>query len=69
MLTHCADITESSTQPAVSGFDQIWGNAMQREDFLALAASLRQFNLSQANLAFLPGTTGQPVEQVAFAQE
>lgn len=27
-------------------FSSVWGNEMQREDFLALAAGLRQYNAS-----------------------
>ncbi len=39
-------------QQSEASFSSVWGNAMQREDFLALAAGLRQFNASQADVGF-----------------
>ena len=36
-------------------FSSVWGNEMQREDFLALAAGVRQFSATQVDLAFVSG--------------
>lgn len=43
---------EFAAQQAESSFSSVWGNEMQREDFLALASGLRQFSASQADAAF-----------------
>jgi hypothetical protein len=40
-------------QAAEPTFNSVWGNEMQREDFLALAAGVRQFSASQVDLAFV----------------
>lgn len=53
---------QSNTRPEFtakkneSSFSSVWGNEMQREDFLALASGLRQFSASQADLAFVPSS-------------
>ncbi|TDV56781.1 hypothetical protein EC919_102151 [Pseudomonas graminis] len=49
---------EFAAQKNESSFSSVWGNEMQREDFLALASGLRQFNASQADLAFVPSSAG-----------
>lgn len=43
-----------NVQAAEPTFNSVWGNEMQREDFLALAAGVRQFSASQVELAFVP---------------
>jgi hypothetical protein len=49
---------EFARQTSESSFSSVWGNEMQREDFLALASGLRQFSTSQADLAFASSATG-----------
>ncbi len=49
---------EFAAQKNESSFSSVWGNEMQREDFLALASGLRQFSASQADLAFAPSSAG-----------
>ena len=49
---------EFAAQKNESSFSSVWGNEMQREDFLALASGLRQFSTSQADAAFVPSTAG-----------
>lgn len=49
---------EFAAQKNESSFNSVWGNEMQREDFLALASGLRQFSASQADLAFVPSSAG-----------
>lgn len=49
---------EFAAQTNESSFSSVWGNEMQREDFLALASGLRQFSASQADLAFASSATG-----------
>lgn len=49
---------EFTAQKNESSFSSVWGNEMQREDFLALASGLRQFSASQADLAFVPSSAG-----------
>jgi hypothetical protein len=48
-----------------SSFSSVWGNEMQREDFLALASGLRQFNASQTDLAFGPSASGYATVSMA----
>ena len=49
---------EFAAQKNESSFSSVWGNEMQREDFLALASGLRQFSATQADLAFVPSSAG-----------
>jgi hypothetical protein len=49
---------EFTAQKNESSFSSVWGNEMQREDFLALASGLRQFSAGQADLAFAPSSAG-----------
>ncbi|UZJ58646.1 hypothetical protein OKW98_18915 [Pseudomonas sp. KU26590] len=49
---------EFAAQKNESSFSSVWGNEMQREDFLALASGLRQFSASHADLAFVPSGAG-----------
>ena len=49
---------EFTAQQSESSFSSVWGNEMQREDFLALASGLRQFSASQADMAFVSSSTG-----------
>jgi hypothetical protein len=72
---------EFAAQKNESSFSSVWGNEMQREDFLALASGLRQFSATHADLAFVPsgggyatgyGTasaSGYPTEQAQLASE
>ena len=38
--------------PQEQTFSSVWGNEMQREDFLALASGLRHYNASLAEVAY-----------------
>jgi hypothetical protein len=51
--------TVQATEPT---FSSVWGNEMQREDFLALAAGVRQFSATQVDLAFVSGTLSYSTE-------
>jgi hypothetical protein len=42
-------------QASEQSFSSVWGNEMQREDFLALAAGVRQFSVGLAQMGFVPG--------------
>lgn len=58
-----ADATSTfNVQALETTFSSVWGNEMQREDFLALAAGVRQFSASHADAAFVPAALTQPVE-------
>lgn len=46
-----------TVQAAAPTFSSVWGNEMQREDFLALAAGVRQFSASQADSTFTAPTS------------
>lgn len=59
--------TAFSTPAAEPTFSSVWGNEMQREDFLALAAGLRQFNAFAHDMAFVPDAAGQSVEHAHLA--
>jgi hypothetical protein len=50
-------------------FSSVWGNEMQREDFLALAAGVRQFSATQVDLAFVSGTLSYSTEHAQLAAE
>lgn len=43
--------TSFSVQASEATFSSVWGNEMQREDFLALAAGVRQFSADMALVA------------------
>ncbi|MEX6674746.1 hypothetical protein QWI18_02295 [Pseudomonas sp. W2Oct36] len=59
MQTNQANTRQDFTaQKNESSFSSVWGNEMQREDFLALASGLRQFSANQADLAFVPASSG-----------
>lgn len=48
---------------ADTAFDSVWGIAMQREDFLLLAAGVRQFSLGMTHLALVSNTQRPAAEQ------
>jgi len=63
MQMNQAQTTHSfATDIAETAFDSVWGNALQREDFLALAAGVRQFSLEMTDLAFVSSAGAFPVE-------
>jgi len=55
-----------NVQTQEASFNSVWGNEMQREDFLALAAGVRQFS---ADLALVIGNTVYPLESVRRVAE
>jgi hypothetical protein len=61
-------ITHASfpVQAQEASFNSVWGNEMQREDFLALAAGVRQFS---ADLALLQGEAVHPERNERRAAE
>lgn len=70
MQTNLAQTTQSfMAEPAETSFASVWGNAMQREDFLALAAGVRQFSLGMADLALVSSTPHYASEQAQLAAE
>jgi hypothetical protein len=70
MQMNQADTTTGfTTQASESSFNSVWGNEMQREDFLALVAGLRQFNAFEPQMAFVSNAAGYPAEQVQHAAE
>ncbi|MFJ3468630.1 hypothetical protein ACIPO9_10540 [Pseudomonas sp. NPDC090203] len=58
--------TSFSAQASEATFSSVWGNEMQREDFLALAAGVRQFS---ADMALVAGNADYPSESVQRAAE
>ena len=56
-----------NVQAAEPTFSSVWGNEMQREDFLALAAGLRQFNAFAHDMAFVPDPVGQSADHAHLA--
>ncbi|HEY0290449.1 MAG TPA: hypothetical protein VGC62_26165 [Pseudomonas sp.] len=46
---------EFAHRPQEQTFSSVWGNEMQREDFLALAAGLRHYNASLVSVEFTGG--------------
>jgi len=70
MQTNLAQTTQSfMAEPAEASFESVWGNAMQREDFLALAAGVRQFSLGMADLTLVISTQHYAGEQTHLAAE
>lgn len=70
MQTNLAQTTQSfMAEPAEASFESVWGNAMQREDFLALAAGVRQFSLGMADLTLVRSTQHHAAEQAHLAAE
>ncbi|MFY1667885.1 hypothetical protein [Pseudomonas sp. Pseu.R1] len=57
-VNHAQTAHSFAAEVAEVTFDSIWGNAMQREDFLALAAGVRQFSLEMAELDFVSNVLG-----------
>lgn len=43
---------ECAHAPQEQTFSSVWGNEMQREDFLALAAGLRSYNAALAQMGY-----------------
>jgi hypothetical protein len=58
-----------TTQPREPSFNSVWGNEMQREDFLALAAGVRQFSVGLAQMAFVTGAPSCSTEHAHYAVE
>jgi hypothetical protein len=58
--------TSFSVQASEVRFSSVWGNEMQREDFLALAAGVRQFS---AGMALAAGSADCPLGSVQRAAE
>jgi hypothetical protein len=70
MQTNQAETTLAFTAPtAETSFSSVWGNVMQREDFLALAAGVRQFSIGLEGVAFVAGSRPCAVEQGQFAAD
>lgn len=61
--------TEFAAQQHESSFSSVWGNEMQREDFLALASGLRQFSANQADLAFASSASGYATANMAHVSQ
>lgn len=60
------------TQPSPvreASFSSVWGNEMQREDFLALAAGVRQFSVGLGQMGFTAGPLPNSSEQAHCAVE
>jgi hypothetical protein len=60
---------EFTAHKSESSFSSVWGNEMQREDFLALASGIRQFSACQADMAFVVSGNGYASEQGLLATE
>lgn len=58
-----------SAQAGETTFSSVWGNEMQREDFLALAAGIRQFSVGLEDVAYVPGALPRCVEQAKVAAD
>jgi len=58
--------TSFSVQASEATFSSVWGSEMQREDFLALAAGVRQFS---ADMALVAGDGDYPLDSVQRAAE
>lgn len=57
------------SQACEASFSSVWGNEMQREDFLALAAGVRQFSVGLGQIGFATGPLSYPGEQAHCAVE
>jgi len=69
MQMNQADNSIAFTVQAVEPtFSSVWGNEMQREDFLALAAGVRQFSATQVEVAFVSDQSGYAGESMSGAQ-
>jgi hypothetical protein len=53
LMTQAETSIAFTVQAQEPTFNSVWGTEMQREDFLALAAGVRQFSASQVDLAFV----------------
>jgi hypothetical protein len=51
------------SRPQEQTFSSVWGNEMQREDFLALATGLRHYNASLAIAGYENGRSTDAPEQ------
>lgn len=70
MQTTQADTSLASThQKGDTPFSRVWGNEMQREDFLALAAGVRQFSIGLEGVSFVPCAQAYPAEHTQYAIE
>ncbi|TDV67708.1 hypothetical protein [Pseudomonas sp. LP_7_YM] len=70
MQVNQAATTQAFTAPAAeTSFSNVWGNEMQREDFLALAAGVRQLSTHLEDVAFVPGALRYSGEQAQCAVE
>ena len=56
-----------AVQAAVPSFNSVWGNEMQREDFLALAAGVRQISANRIDEVF--STQSAVMERATVAAE
>ncbi len=50
-------------------FSSVWGNEMQREDFLAMAAGVRQLSGHSAERVLVSDTQSCPVDSCQAAQD
>lgn len=68
MQVNQAEATLSfAAQNTEASFSSVWGNEMQREDFLALASGVRQISVTQ--MAFMATGLTTSVEQPQGAAE
>ncbi|WP_268796758.1 hypothetical protein [Pseudomonas huanghezhanensis] len=56
---------EFSCHPQEQTFSSVWGNEMQREDFLALASGLRHYSASLMQVGYIDGVPGESAVVVA----
>ncbi len=64
-----AQTNEFTGQATEHSFSSVWGNEMQREDFLALAVSVRQFSASQTDTVFVSDTLHSLAEETRLAAQ
>jgi hypothetical protein len=70
MHTHSAETRLGFTgQAAQPSFSSVWGNEMQREDFLAMAAGVRQLTGYKAERVLVADTPPYPVEHSQAAEQ
>lgn len=66
-VNQAANTLAFTAQAGETSFSQVWGNEMQREDFLALAAGVRQFSTHLEHVVFVPGALHYSSEQAECA--
>lgn len=67
--TRFAFTVQAAVRTAEPTFSSVWGNEMQREDFLALAAGVRQFSATQVDLSSVSMATPASTEAGPYAAE